>query len=342
MKIIRGKIKSAQKIVLYGPEGIGKSTFASKFPGALFIDTEGSTKRLDVARTQAPSSWTMLMNQIDHIKKNPDICKTLVIDTVDWAERLAINHICARDNKSGLADWGYGNGWVYLAEEFGRLLNSLTELINLGINIVFTAHAHLRKFEQPDEMGAYDRWELKLERKTAPLVKEWADMVLFANYKTYVIVDETTKSKKAQGGKRVMYTSHHPAWDAKNREDLPEELPLDFEAISHVLPDFKKEQAPKEDAAAAEQPTEPPKQAEPEVEASVDSDDDWTGIPEALADLMRANNVAPWEIQQAVSIKGYYPENTPIENYDAKFIQAVLVAAWEQVYEVIKTEVAPF
>ncbi len=72
--------------------------------------------------------------------------------------------------------------------------------------------------------------ELKLQKKTASLVKEWADMLLFANYKTIVInVDNqgTSKGKnKAQGGQRIMYTTHHPAWDAKNRFNLPEEFLL--------------------------------------------------------------------------------------------------------------------
>ena len=88
MKITRGKIPGAKKVVLYGPEGIGKSTFASQFPDPLFIDTEGSTKELDVARTEKPSSWTMLMSQVSEVANDPSICRTLVIDTVDWAEQL--------------------------------------------------------------------------------------------------------------------------------------------------------------------------------------------------------------------------------------------------------------
>ena len=96
MNITRGKIKSAQKVVIYGPEGIGKSTFASQFPNPLFIDTEGSTKNLDVARMDKPTSWTMLKSQLEYIKSNPTVCKTVVIDTIDWAEQLCIDDICAR------------------------------------------------------------------------------------------------------------------------------------------------------------------------------------------------------------------------------------------------------
>ena len=335
MKIITGKIKSAQKICVYGPEGIGKSTFASRFPGALFIDTEGSTKHLDVARTPSPSSWTMLLGQVEWVKKNSGACQTLVVDTADWAEQLCISHICAKSNKDGIEDFGYGKGYTYLAEEFGRFLNLLNDLIELGINVVFTAHAQIKKFEQPDEMGAYDRWELKLQRKTAPLVKEWADMVLFANYQTVVVTDESTKSKKAQGGTRVMYTTHHPAWDAKNRHGLADKLPFDFEKISHCLPSGTG--LPEQTSAVKQPKSEPePKPAPvPEVVSGPNESDPLEGVPKKLADLMRANEVEVWEIQQVVSNRGYYPQNTPITNYDPNFIDGVLVGAWDQVLSMI-------
>ena len=95
MEITRGKIYGAKKTVIYGPEGIGKSTFASKFPDPVFIDTEGSTKDMDVARLPRPSSWNMLLEEIQYIKSNPRECRTLVIDTIDWAEQLSVEHICA-------------------------------------------------------------------------------------------------------------------------------------------------------------------------------------------------------------------------------------------------------
>lgn len=238
MNIIRGRQEKAQKVVIYGPEGIGKSTLASQFPEPVFIDTEGSTARMDVARFEATSSWNMLLQYIRYVRDNRP-CKTLVIDTADWAEQMCIRDFCAQKQISGIEDIGYGKGYVYVAEEFGRMLNLLDEVLAAGIHVVITAHAQMRKFEQPDEMGAYDRWELKLSKKAAPMLKEWADMVLFCNYKTYVInVDGQGAQKgknKAQGGKRVIYTSHHSCWDAKNREGLPEEMEMSFASLASVV-----------------------------------------------------------------------------------------------------------
>jgi len=360
MQIIRGKIPSAQKVVCYGPEGIGKSTFASKFPDPLFIDTEGSTTHMDVMRTQRPSSWTMLMEQVTFIKNNPGMCKTLIIDTCDWAEMLCAKHICDKANVKGIEDFGYGKGYTWLEEEFGRFLNLLSEVITQGINVVITAHAQMRKFEQPDEMGAYDRWELKLEKKTSALLKEWADMVLFANYKTLVVnVDNqgTAKGKnKPQGGSRVMYTTHHPCWDAKNRHDLAPELPFEFSAISGLLIDTPAGKAAPVApvapmappvvpvAVAAPSPVAEPIQtapvAPPPVPAAAPVLD--ASIPKALRDLMQSNNVKPEDIQQVVAQKGYYPIDTPIKNYDAGFVSGVLVGAWPQVYEAICANALPF
>lgn len=369
MQITKGKRARAQKVVVYGPEGIGKSTFAAQFPGAVFIDTEGSTDNMDVSRLDKPSSYTMLKNEIAWVKANPTCCKTLIIDTIDWAESLIVDDICALHQKKGIEDFGYGNGYVYVKEQLGRFLNSLSELVDLGINIVLTAHAQIRKFEQPDEMGSYDRWELKLGKKTssqtAPLVKEWADMILFANYKTIVMTADN-KKKKATGGQRVLYTQHHPAWDAKNRHNLPEEMPFDYAGIAHIFnqvpapaqtqPASQPQQTAPEPApqvTAQEQTStaEPAPQAQPEVPENLTQpaperqpyQEPNLALPQALRDLMIQNQVTELEVQKAVAQKGYYPENTPVVMYDPGFIDGVLIGAWEQVFSMIKdNRILPF
>lgn len=356
MKIIRGKQSSAKKVVIYGPEGIGKSTFASKFPDPVFIDTEGSTKDMNVSRFEKASSWQMLLDQCTYVRDNPSVCRTLVVDTIDWAEQMCVKQICDNYNKDGIESFGYGNGYVYVKEEFGRFLNLLSEVVDVGVNVVLTAHAQIRKFELPDEMGAYDRWELKLGKKTSsqtsPIVKEWADMLLFANYKIYsVAADKDGKKHKAQGGRRVMYTSHHPCWDAKNRYGLPDECDFDYSVIKHIIepeitaesPITQSQTKPKIETAdqekqpvmsEGEQMVLPMNQPETSQEKSFPKQD--PKIPKALRDLMEANNVDEWDIQNVVAAKGYFPADMPVSDYPEDFISGVLVGAWAQVYAMIK------
>jgi hypothetical protein len=358
-----GIINGPQKVVIYGPEGIGKSSFAAMFPNPLFADVEGSTKKLNVKRFNKgnpPSSWTILLAWIDYIKKNPELCNTFIVDTADWAETLCINNILSSNQKTSLSGFAHGQGYVILEEEFGRFLNALSDLICIGINVVITAHALPRKFELPDEMGAFDRWEMKLEKKVAPLLKEWADMVLFVNYKTYVVTSENDKrSKKAQGGQRVIYTTHHPCWDAKNRHGLPEELTFNspedgWKQIAHCIPErIKPQQQQKTTEPEARDLNDEPdvkpstNQMAEEILNSIQKPDkepakpeppknSLSGVPKALADLMTTNNVTVSEIQQIVGKKGYFPADTPIANYPHEFIEGCLVGAWPQVFQAIK------
>ena len=365
MQITRGKRARAQKVVIYGPEGIGKSSFASQFPYPVFIDTEGSTDNMDVARLDKPTSWTMLVNEIAFIKANPTECKTLIVDTVDWAEQLAVTHVCSQHGKQGIEDFGWGKGYTYVQEEMGRFLNVLSDLVDMGINVVLTAHAQIKKFEQPDEMGSYDRYELKLGQKTgsktAPLVKEWADMVLFANYKTLVMTTDSGK-KKAQGGERVMYTNHRPAWDAKNRHGLPDEMPFNYAGIAHIFasqqvqasqpqveqlqavasapqqttqqaPEQVQEELPLDMSQVAEKP-----QNEASSTPSTSPAQYHASLPKSLTDLMSQNNVTEEELQKVAYIRGHFPLGTPIENFPPDYWD-MIVAHWQATMEVIQNQV---
>ena len=373
-EITKGKVDKAKKVCIYAPEGFGKSTFASHFPDPVFLDTEGSTHNLDVKRLPKPTSWQMLGEELSQVASDRP-CGTLVIDTIDWAEQLCIENICARHGKTGIEDFPYGTGYVYEKEEFGKLLSRLDEVIAVGINVLLIAHAQVRRFCQPDEIGEYDRWELKLGKKTgsqiSPLIKEWVDLLLFGNYKTFVVAaDSDGKRFKAQGGKRVMYTEHHPCWDAKNRFGLSPELPFDYSAIAHLFEkatepryfanpetlestvaeakpdgmeeitkedydnlvrldtasayaDYRRDKAEEKTAETVEKP----KAEEPAVTV--------TGIPKELCDLMAANGVTEAEIRKTVALRGYYPEETPIQSYDKGFIDGVLIGAWDKVFAMI-------
>ena len=239
LAIRRGKIARPQKVVIYGPEGVGKSTLAGQSPDPVFLDTEGGTHHLDVARFDSATTWEEITASIGQLGKAEHPFRTLVIDTADWLEKRLAEHLCRKSNKESIEDFGYGKGWVILTEEFARFLNSLDALTARGMHIVFLAHATVKKFEAPDQAGSYDRFELKLSKQVAPLLKEWADVVLFANYVTRIAEKDTGKTRGVGGKERVLYATHTAAYDAKNRHGLPDKLPFSMDALAPVFGDSK-------------------------------------------------------------------------------------------------------
>ena len=181
-------------------------------------------------------------------------------------------------------------------------------------------------------------------------------MVLFANYKTLsVSVDDKGKKHKAQGGRRVLYTNHHPCWDAKNRYGLPDECEFDYEVIRHIIepavqesvsppvqrqePQIQKPvESPKENVSmpAGEQMSLPLNKPEPQKAPDKAFPAQDARIPKALRDLMEMNHVDEWDIQNVVAAKGYFPADMPIADYPEDFVSGVLVGAWQQVFAMIQ------
>lgn len=343
LNITAGRVARPQKLVLYGVEGIGKSSLAAQCPEPLFIDTEGGTAHLDVRRLQKPTNWEEMISLIKEVAATPDVCRTLVIDTADWAEAMAIDHICQKYKQPGLESFGYGKGYTFLAEEFSRMLSACDEVIRSGKNVVITAHARQRRVELPDETGGFDVWGLKLSKQCAPLLKEWPDALLFINYKTFVVATDSN-THKAQGGKRVIYTSHSPVWDAKNRHGLPEELDLCYASIAPIFqPDGSIEPAAVTKSAA----TVTSGAAVPNVPAEANSQPNWPASPETMKTLtewMEQAKITPEMIQKLVAQKGHFPVETRIDEYPEKFVRGWLMRNWSQVVTTIQNgpEYVPF
>ena len=235
MKITKGKQTRAQRVVIYGVESVGKSTFAAKFPKPLFLDIEQGTSHLDVDRCDI-GSWKQLTDSLTECRSSD--YKTIVIDSADWAERLCIEDLLATTKKTSIEDFGYGKGWVMVAERMARMLSSVDALIEVGKNVVLIAHSKIHKFEAPDALAAYDRYELKLSKQCSPLLKEFADELWFLRFKTKVSTTDTGRGKGIGGKERIILTTHSAAYDAKTRSGLAEELPLVWESVAHLFADI--------------------------------------------------------------------------------------------------------
>ena len=234
LNIQRGKRHTPVRAVIYGIEGIGKSTLAAAFPAPVILDTEEGTHHLDVARIPI-TSWEQLRSDVAEIGGKPSEFRTVVIDTADSAERLLIEHLLKENKWASIESAGYGKGFTVLAETFGRFLTQCDALIGVGLNVVFVAHSKTQKTSPPDMPDGFDRYELKLEKKTAPILKEWCDLLAFCNYKT-TVSEGSDGRKKATGGKRrLMHLERAAAWDAKNRYGLDAELPMTIESLAPIF-----------------------------------------------------------------------------------------------------------
>lgn len=363
MQIVKGKQLKPVKGLIYGPEGVGKSSLAAQFPAPLFIDVEGGTSRLEVARTPRPTSFAHFKQMVGDIVRDQMGYQTLVIDTADWLEKLAVKQVCAQNGFSGMGgNNDYGKSYNELAGMWSDLLTQLeADLIETGkMHVVFLAHSTTKKFELPEEEGQFDRYQLDLEKKVAPLLKAWSDMILFVNYRTIVVVDEKAKTAKGQGGtRRMMFAEHTAAFDAKNRDGLPREMDLGFAPIKHCfvglsakVPNAPTAVATPADApiAAPNPPINPVAMATPETGCSV-------GIPPmpehapvtgpvlqpqhvALQQLLAGAGVTYEQLNAVLAARGKYPDNTPLGNIDTQFIEGYINPHWAKILEVINSNAA--
>lgn len=238
-KIRTGKQPKPRKTLLYGVHGSGKSTWASQWPKPLFIDLENGVADLDVVSIDCHASIDVAWGSILELSGDHDLqLKTVVIDSVDWLERLIAEDICKKAGKDALSDFDYGKGKGKLVSAFSKVLKALEQLIAKGYHVVLLGHAESVKVEPPDS-ASYHRYAPKLVDDIADMVQEWCDEVLFVTYDRKVKEVEEgfnrTRGVAVGSGTRLLYTTEKPSHLAKNRLGLPDVMAFDFASYSQFL-----------------------------------------------------------------------------------------------------------
>jgi hypothetical protein len=229
------------RLVLYGTEGIGKSTFGSKTPGPIFVPTEDGLGEIDCHHFPLVRSFEEVIENLAALHREPHDYQTVVVDSLDWLERLIWDEVCAEFGVKSIekVDGGYAKGYTHALTPWREVLARLDALrVDRGMVIVLIAHAKVEKFEDP-ESAAYDRYSPRLHKHATALVTEWADAVLFATRRFRTETEEAgfnrTRTVAApvgkDGGERILRTVGSPACIAKNRYGLPAELPLSWDAL---------------------------------------------------------------------------------------------------------------
>lgn len=233
-QVKRGRVRNPHFVLVYGVDGVGKTTFAAEAPSSVFLGTEMGFGQLDVARFPSPKNFQEVLATVQLLITEKHDYETLNIDSLDWLEPLVHAHVCAKNGWKSIEDPGYGKGYVAANEAWLELIGLLKKL-RVKMNVILIAHATIRTFTDPEQNAAYDRYQLKLagngaKTDASALWREAVDCVLFANFEVSTTKEKGERKAKAFGdGTRVLYTERRPAFDAKNRFSLPFELPLSWE-----------------------------------------------------------------------------------------------------------------
>lgn len=227
---------AAPRVLVYGVEGIGKSTFAAGAPAPIFIQTEDGLGSLQVDHFPIATSVTDVLDALSALFDGEHKFKTVVIDSLDWLETLIWRDI---ESKYDAKDLAYGKGAMIAAEKWREILDGLNALRNQrGMIVILIAHCEIKRFDSP-ETEPYDRYQPKLQARSSALVREWVDAVLFANYRTVVqkadVGFNKTVSRGISTGERLLFTAERPSYMAKNRYSLPESIPLAWEAFESAI-----------------------------------------------------------------------------------------------------------
>lgn len=300
--IKRGVQQRPQRVIIYGPEGVGKSTLAAGFPDPVLLDTERGSSHIDIARLDC-RSYGDVINAVEELKQGGHGFRTVVIDSIDWCERMLISSFLKDHNRKANAslksieDFGYGKGYKMIEPVAMDLLSLLNTLMSAGINVVLVGHSRRVKFELPETAGSYDKYELNLSKFVAPLVKEWADAILFCNFVV------TVQDGKGHGGnQRMVYASPSAPWEAKNRHGMPAVMAMDAGEISRFL--FEVDSGSSGNSPANDEQAPPPAAQDQQAPSLVDQ---LTAVikdvPGALAFLAYKKEIQPGQGLEAVSEK---------------------------------------
>src|SRR5215471_13263420 len=237
--ISRGKRPRHIFALVYGTDGVGKSTMCSHAPRPIFIGAEKGTEQLDVARFPQTESIGELLSQVRALQTEKHEFDSVVLDSLDWVEPLIWKAICEEGKVETIEQYagGYGKGYVRALDLWRTLLKELS-VLNERMHVLLIGHAQIKSFQDPELPTAYDRYQLKINDKAAALVREAADAVLFAKFETELVKVNGSKPKARGEGNRIMYTESRPGWDAKNRFNLPFCMPLDWKTFGEAIRAF--------------------------------------------------------------------------------------------------------
>lgn len=242
MEIRKGRQVKPRRVLIYGDNGWGKSTWAASWPKPLFVNLEDGINDLDVHSTKRYTTLEEFHGCLSDLIRQEHEYETIVIDTLDWLEKLIFTHVAKQANKNCVEEIGFGKGYEQVEHNWRRIINGLSMLWDRGLHIVMTCHSKIAKFKQP-EGESYDYHSPALHDKGSEIMCQWCDEVLYGRYRVVTrSIDEGFGARRniaIGGSERVIMTQEAATHVAKNRLGLPTEIPADFEVMREKMGDLR-------------------------------------------------------------------------------------------------------
>lgn len=226
-QIERGRKPSPPRILCYGIEGIGKSTFAANFPAPIFVQTEDGLGQIDCARFPLAQTSRQALEYLTALVDEPNDFQTVVVDSLDWLERLIWDDVCAANKIDSIEQLGFGKGYVMALTQWRKFLDALTRLHARRKIVLLLAHAVAEDYADP-EVSNLKRFTPRLHKTARSLVAEYADLILLATRKYGAAAG-------AANNPRVVRTEPSATQVAKSRYSIPSEMPLDANVVLSAI-----------------------------------------------------------------------------------------------------------
>lgn len=243
--VVRGE-KRPPRVLLYGPPGIGKSTFGSESEAPIFVTTEDGVDNLPVDQFPRAESYDALLENVSQVAKDRHDYKTLVVDTLNGASELCAQKVCEEQfggvwytekGKKGFT--AFAQGWQSTSEEMRSLLALLDECRNArDMQVILLAHVGLHTVSHPTD-GDYTKFAPEMDKRVWARWSKWCDIILRADFDYYVKPGETGKKGRAELGDttRWLFSVGNAAQDCKTRVgyEMPERMLLSYPAFHEAI-----------------------------------------------------------------------------------------------------------
>jgi hypothetical protein len=239
--VIEDVIPEPPKMIVYGPQGVGKTTFGAGFYNPILLPTEKGWGNLRIKRLPHIQTYHDLMTVIGSLYNDAHDFGTAMLDSLTSTERIVWAETARRHGKASIEGWDYGKGYIEADEVWNEVLAGFNALQSeRGMSIVCTAHATVTRFNSPTA-EPFDRYDIDLHKRANALVQRWADIVGFCHWQTSTTSTDLGFKKKAtrgiSTGQRLLALEERPAWQAKNRYQLPPVMELDAAQFLGLLAD---------------------------------------------------------------------------------------------------------